>query len=99
MSFNLESFFFDTPIYTKIEIKESDVDELDHIIYGFDKHDVEGYNVWRKVQSTFSIKRTLDYSDREFKANGGYGSVEIECKRYHDTYSDFIAYGYLKKAF
>ena len=86
MKFTLESFLFDIPIYTKIEINESNNDEFDCLIYYEDRRDVEGYNPWRKVQTTFSITRHLNYSDNSFKENGGFGTVMIQCKRYGDTF-------------
>ena len=93
MPFDLEKFFFDTPIYTKINIDSSEITGAEFyalFFHGFQK-DVEGYNPWRKVASTFTITRQLTYSDKSYMTNGGFGTVIISCKRYHD---DFIFYIY-----
>ncbi|RPD40603.1 short-chain dehydrogenase [Chitinophaga barathri] len=92
MAFNLEIFFFDTPIYTVEKIGDSEINssEFDALFYFNDKRDVEGYNPWRKVASTFSITRRLTYSESDFKIKGGYASVIISCKRYHDEFIFYI---------
>ena len=86
MNFNLDSFLFDTPIYTKIKIGEDDQSELNKMVYSHLRVDIEGYNPWRKVQTTFSLIRTLRYADNDFITNGGFASVEIQCKRYSDVF-------------
>ena len=92
MQFHLENFFFDTPIYT-IEKIEGDIvisNEFDALFFYRDQGNIEGYNPWRKVPSTFSITKRLTYSDNSFKTNGGYGTLEITCKRYHDKFVFYI---------
>lgn len=91
MKFNLELFLFDTPIYTNVTIGDEDENEFKALFYNTYSKDVEGYNPWRKAQSTFSLSRLLTYNDREFYKNGGYGTVCLTCKRYHD---EFIFYTY-----
>jgi hypothetical protein len=87
MDFTLEKFFFDIPIYTKIKIEEENDAEFNKLIWPqYKAVDVEGYNPWRKVQSTFSIIRTLTYGDNDFKTNGGFGEVRIRCRRYEDEF-------------
>jgi hypothetical protein len=99
MTFNLEKFFFDTPIYTKIIIEEdaSNQKEFYGLFYYGYKSDIEGYNPWRKVASTFTITRRLDYSDNAFMTNGGFGTVLISCKRYHDEFTFYIYWEPTKK--
>ncbi|TLF46907.1 short-chain dehydrogenase [Maribacter aurantiacus] len=86
MNFNLDNFLFNTPIYTKIKIEETDQNEFEKIVYSYRNINVEGYNPWRKVETTFAISRTLRYADNDFQTNGGFASVEIQCKRYNDIF-------------
>jgi hypothetical protein len=82
----LEAFFFDTPIYTHVDITENDETEFKAILFTTYSRDVEGYNPWRKTQSTFTISRRLTYEDNNFITNGGFGTVCLNCKRYHDEF-------------
>jgi len=86
MIFNLETFFFDTPIYTREKIENTHQQEFNALFFSTSAQDIEGYNPWRKTHSTFSIKRTLTYSDTKLKSNGGFGTVCLQCKRYHDEF-------------
>lgn len=86
MNFNVDSFLFDTPIYTKIKIESTGTSEFQKLVYSHLTGDVEGYNPWRKVQTTFSILKTLRYADNDFLTNGGFASVEIKCRRYGDIF-------------
>jgi hypothetical protein len=96
MKFNIEKFLFDTPIYTKVEIDELDYssDEFNALFYSEDaaKRPIEGYSPWRKVDSTFSIVRRLTYENNNFKTLGGFGTLIIECKRYHDSFRFYMYY-------
>lgn len=92
MEFNLETFFFDTPIYSSEDIADVDNNkEFRALFYSSEVRDIEGYNPWRKVQSTFSITRTLtDGMNYQFMSKGGYGEINIRCKRYHDDFRFYI---------
>lgn len=91
MAFNLETFFFDTPIYTKVKIDDSEINaaEFYALFYSQYSRSIEGYNPWRKVASTFSITKNLNYYDNSVKPSGGFGTLILSCKRYHD---EFIFY-------
>ena len=54
MSFSLEDFFFNTPIYTPVIIDPTDNEfrSLYNSYYGGSQ--IEGYNPWRKIQSTYT---------------------------------------------
>lgn len=90
MAFNLETFFFDTPIYTREEIEDLSQDEFNALFYSKYAQDIEGYNPWRKTNSTFSISRRLTYEDNSFKSNGGFGTICLHCKRYHDEFRFYM---------
>lgn len=86
MSFSVETFLFDTPLYTKVIISPDDMNEFDCLIYLQYRRDIEGYNPWRKTQTTFTFGRQLNYNVNDFKICGGIGEVNLKCKRYGDTF-------------
>ncbi|MDR1699103.1 MAG: hypothetical protein LBR75_04705 [Prevotellaceae bacterium] len=86
MEFNLDTFFFDTPIYTKVHITDVEQDEFNCLFYSTYNQDVEGYNPWQKVQSTFQITRKLLDDNNNIKGKGGFGTIGLTCKRYHDEF-------------
>lgn len=95
MPFDLEKFFFDTPIYTRINLEDSDINKdefsaLFHTSSSSSFQHVEGYNPWRKAPSTFRITRTLSYSNNNILNFGGYGNVIVTCKRYNDEFNFYI---------
>lgn len=79
----LSEFFFDTPIYSPIEVTEEYQDTFKKIIDCNNKEEFEGYNPWRKLESTFVVITDLipPGSGNHFLINGGYGTVKIKCKR------------------
>ena len=88
MIFTIENFFFDTPIYTKIKIDNTNINEFNKLEkFGTT---IEGYNPKRKVQSTFVLSKTLTYSDNNIRANGGLAKLGINCKRYGDEFEYYI---------
>lgn len=89
MEFELETFLFDTPIYSRVEI-ETKNDDFFALFYSHKNPDIEGYNPWKKVQSTFRITKTLNSSYSEFIDKGGFSSLSIECKRYHSEFRFYI---------
>lgn len=97
MKFNLETFFFDTPIYTHVDITDEDKSEFDALFFAANARDVEGYNPWQKTQSTFRITRRLLHEDNKFRTNGGFGTVCIDCKRYHDEFRFYCYWNPTKK--
>ena len=53
MKFNLEEFFFDTPIYTRVDIEDIEDPQFMSLFRSyFDDVNIEGYNPILKVQST-----------------------------------------------
>ncbi len=83
----LSGFFFDTPIYTPIEINESNKDIFKKIIEHQSSEEFEGYNPWRQVESTFVVITDLIPSGGTFT---GYGIVKIKCKRTDDIFRYYI---------
>jgi hypothetical protein len=84
----LETFLFDTPIYSPITITAENQKILNSLAtYGavFD-----GYNPWQKTQSTFSISQSLPSRDTVYFRDGGITRVEVICKRYGDEFNFYI---------
>jgi hypothetical protein len=92
MNFTLETFLFDIPLYTKIEIDDSNFTEFESLIYTQDKRDVDGYNPFRKVQTTFQPIQLLSYASNNFVTIGGFGTFIIRCKRYGDEIRYYCLY-------
>lgn len=90
MDLTLSTFFFDTPIYTPIEINDSNWDVFKKILDGSNKEELEGYNPWKQVESTFVVVTDLILRNNAFIDNGGYGSVRIKCKRSDDVFRYYI---------
>jgi hypothetical protein len=86
MSLTLRQFFFDVPIYTPIEINESNAGVFKKIIDCTNKEEFEGYNPWKQVESTFFVITDLIPHGNAFIENGGYGIVKIQCKRSDDVF-------------
>lgn len=86
MEFKLETFFFDTPIYTTINIETPTDNEFKSLFYTSYARDIEGYNPWKKTHSTFEISETLHYYDNGIYKTGGFGKMILKCKRYEDEF-------------
>lgn len=97
MSFKLEEFFFDTPIYTRTNISDTSSNDFQSLFFTHGSISFEGYNPWRKTQSTFHVIRTMRYSDNEKLSNGGFGTVIIKCKRYEDEFRFYLYWDADKK--
>ena len=95
MKFKFETFFFDTPIYSFETIEDIDAPDFDALFSRGHSRDIEGYNPWKKVQSTFTLTRNLIYSNLGFFDEGGFGTLTLRCKRYSD---EFIFYVYWDSA-
>jgi hypothetical protein len=85
MSFSVKDFLFDTPLYSPVKVTDEEIRLPDFFSLFFNISDftIEGYNVLKKTESTFIISRNLMYSGLSYE-DGGYGEVQLECKRYHD---------------
>ncbi len=87
MNFNLEYFFFNLPIYTKIEVSTDDQKELDSLMTWYGARDIEGYNPWRKTQTTFSIDKRFNLNKDSGKVlDDGFADIRLKCKRYSDVF-------------
>lgn len=86
MDLTLSQFFFDIPIYTPVEINDSNFGVFKKIIDHNNKEEFEGYNPWKQVESTFVVTTDLIPSGDTFITNGGYGIVKIKCKRSDDVF-------------
>ncbi|MGB5918102.1 hypothetical protein [Arcobacter sp.] len=77
-------FFFNTPIYTSIQMEDT---EVRNILYS--ENEFEGYNPWNKVESTFVVNsRTAENSN--FWSSGGYSRIEVRCKRTDSIFRYFV---------
>jgi hypothetical protein len=95
----LEQFFFNIPIYEKIEINASNESVFKAIIDNFHKVTFDGYNPWAKIESTFYVITDLEGSSSNFSKNGGYGVVNIKCKRTENVFTYYIFYNSNSKIF
>ncbi len=91
----LESFFFNLPIYTPIQITEENWDNFIFLLSygrGDNQRNIEGYNPFSKSQSTFNgwsnIRDNIEY----FVKYGGTDGIAIKCKRYGDVLKFYINY-------
>ncbi|MBD3630982.1 hypothetical protein [Cyclobacterium sp.] len=91
----LEYFLFNLPIYTPIQITKENRDNFIFLLSygrGDNQRDVEGYNPFRKTESTFNgwsnINENIDY----FVKYGGTDGIGIKCKRYGDVLKFYINY-------
>lgn len=78
MELTLTSFFFDLPVYTPVTIDEGNFHVYQKIIDGTQKEEFEGYNPWKKIESTFVVTTDLIPNGGVFR---GHGIVKIKCKR------------------
>ena len=92
MNFAVETFLFDTPLYTKITIEEADKAEFYRLVYTDGDKDVDGYNPFRKTQTTFKITRVLTVNNSYFVLNGGFSELQISCKRYGEVIRYYCSY-------
>lgn len=88
----LSEFFFDIPIYEKIEITDDKKQTLKHITDYWHSPDFEGYNPWLKIESTFKVQTDLERNGTNFSTKGGYGIVNIKCKRGDSIFTYYIHY-------
>lgn len=92
MKFIVETFLFDTPLYTKITIEESDKLEFNKLAYPRKSEDMDGYNPFRKTQTTFETVKFLTANNGNFVLYGGFGELQIRCKRYGDVLRYYCHY-------
>ena len=90
MSFNLEFFFFDLPIYTPLKVTKEDEKEFKPLITWGAEINIEGYNPFRKALSTFKITKRFDVDDKTGQVfNNGFAEIKLTCKRYSDIFRFF----------
>ena len=78
MELTLSNFFFDIPIYTPIQINDSNRDVFYAITDCTKSKEFEGYNPFKQLESTFIVTTDLDRNGNGFS---GHGQVQIKCKR------------------
>lgn len=96
MNFNLETSLFDTPLYTKVIIEESDIENFKTLVTRHNaRKDIDGYNPISKTQTTFETIKILgdDYTnDSYYLKVGGFGEFKIRCRRYGDVLRYYCLY-------
>lgn len=97
MELTLSKFFFDTPIYTPIEINDGNIQEFKKIIDKNNKEEFDGYNPWKQVESTFVVITDLIPSSESQIETLTYGTVKIKCKRTDDIFSYYILWNFKDK--
>ncbi|MBG6188848.1 hypothetical protein [Flavobacterium sp. CAN_S2] len=86
----LSEFFFDIPIYEKILINAENNEIFRKILDCTKKEEFEGYNPWQKIDSTFIVITDLIPNGDYFIKDGGYGIVNIKCKRTDNIFTYYI---------
>lgn len=88
----LSEFFFNLPIYSPFEITSENQDTLKKILDYNNRGEFEGYNPWKKVESTFVVITDLlpTGSGNAFLERGGHNTVKIKCKRTDDIFWFYI---------
>jgi len=97
MTLTLSKFFFDTPIYTPIEINKENIEEFKKIIDCTNKEEFDGFNPWKQVESTFVVITDLIPSGESQIKDLKYGIIKIKCKRTDNIFHYFILYNNDKK--
>jgi hypothetical protein len=87
MQLTLTEFFFDLPIYTLVTFDEGNIDVYKKIIDCSVKEEFEGYNPWKKMESTFVVITDLIGNRSQFM---GHGVVQIKCKRTDSMFRFYI---------
>ncbi len=90
MELTQSKFFFDMPIYSPVNICESNWDIFSKIVKSSPDVDFEGYNPWRKFESTFKSKSNVDYFNDTYTKDGGYRTIVVTCKRSGDHFEFYI---------
>lgn len=90
MELTLSKFFFDIPIYTVVEITAENKAVFSKILDYHDREEFEGYNPWKQVESTFVVITDLIATHSNFLKQGGYGTIQIKCKRTDEIFRYFI---------
>lgn len=87
MSLTISEFFFDLPIYTPVKFDVNNLDAYKKILDRTRKEEFEGYNPWKKIESTFVVMTDLlEHSD----LLNGYGTILIKCKRTDDIFRFYV---------
>lgn len=81
MTFTLENFFFDTPLYSPTTVPIEEVSELIALFDNTRSHDFDGYNPYEKKESTFKVVTDLLAHGNHFLDSGGFNTIKIQCKR------------------
>jgi hypothetical protein len=93
-----QTFFFDLPIYTPIEITQENWDDFQNLLSFHDK--IDGYNPFIKEITTFKVYPIADSRGVEsFMRNGGLNDNLIECLRNQDKFVFYVHYDADKQIF
>ena len=88
----LQQFFFDLPIYTKFQITAEDEKTFLNITDSTKKLIFDGYNPWKKIESTFFVMDDIQGSGYVYTKAGGYAVQRVKCKRSDDVFMFYIHY-------
>ena len=90
ISMQLNQFFFDTPLYSPVILGNENQFFIEQL-----NKDFEGINPFKKLDSTFK-KNSITFKENVIRAGyppilhyieqGGFATIEIQCKRYHDFF-------------
>lgn len=89
---NTSEFFFNTPIYTKINITEENIYDIEKILNI--EIDFEGYNPILKTETTYKIYSYTSCNDfnpiMKFFHTSGVKYIKVKCKRSDDIFDFFV---------
>lgn len=89
----IEEFFFDIPIYTKIEINETNLRTFREITDSSLRAEFIGFNPLNKVESTFNVITDIQGTTSDkYTLNGGIETIKIKCKRTDQIFWYFLLY-------
>ncbi|MDI3429671.1 hypothetical protein QLG02_04925 [Aeromonas sp. V90_14] len=87
MEMTVSEFFFDLPIYTPVNFDEGTMDVYRKILDYSKREEFEGYNPWRKIESTFVVQTNLIPYNDNFH---GHGRIQIKCKRTDEVFVFYV---------
>ncbi|MEL1253879.1 hypothetical protein AAEO57_08835 [Flavobacterium sp. DGU38] len=88
----IQQFFFDLPIYTKFQITDDNNETFLEITDSSKKVIFDGYNPWKKIESTFYVMIDIQGANYAYSRDGGYATQKVKCKRSDDIFMFYLHY-------
>jgi len=87
MNLTVSEFFFDLPIYTPVKFDANNLETYNKILDRNHKEEFEGYNPWKKIESTFVVITDLLPNGGLFD---GHGTIQVKCKRTDSIFRFYV---------